>query len=96
MPAWRLVCARDLLDTRSPPPALPGAGGVLPAPLLQTDAHLSTELSLTTRDLGDFEELMRLRIASINDLPIGESDCKYHWPIGRRPNDHPGLSELGL
>ncbi len=40
--------------------------------------------------------LMRLRIASINDLPIKESERKYHWPLGRRPDDHPGLSELGL
>lgn len=40
--------------------------------------------------------LMRLRIASINDLPIKESERKYHWPLGRRPDNHPGLSELGL
>ncbi len=40
--------------------------------------------------------LMRHRLASINDLPIRESERKYHWPLGRRPDDHPGLSELGL
>ena len=40
--------------------------------------------------------LMRLRLASINDLPIKEPDRKYHWPLGRRPNEQPGLSELGL
>lgn len=40
--------------------------------------------------------LMRRRIASINDLPIDEADRKYHWPLGPRPDDHPGLSELGL
>ena len=40
--------------------------------------------------------LMRHRIASINDLPIAESDRKYHWPLGRRPDDHPSLSDLGL
>jgi nuclear transport factor 2 (NTF2) superfamily protein len=40
--------------------------------------------------------LMRRRIASINDLAISETDRKYFWPIGRRPDDHPGLSELGL
>src|SRR5579863_2549183 len=40
--------------------------------------------------------LMRLRLASINDLPIRESERKYHWPLGRRPEEHPGLSELGL
>ena len=44
----------------------------------------------------DEQGLMRLRLASINDLPIAESDRKYHWPLGRRPDDHPGLSELGL
>ena len=44
----------------------------------------------------DEDGLMRLRLASINDLPIGESERKYHWPLGRRPDDHAGLSELGL
>ena len=39
---------------------------------------------------------MQLRIASINDLPITAGERKYHWPAGRRPDDHPGLSELGL
>lgn len=40
--------------------------------------------------------LMRRRVASINDLPITEGERKYHWPLGRRPDDHPGLSDLGL
>jgi nuclear transport factor 2 (NTF2) superfamily protein len=44
----------------------------------------------------DGEGLMQRRYASINDLPIQESERKYHWPLGRRPDDHPGLSELGL
>ena len=44
----------------------------------------------------DDNGLMRLRIASINDLSIAEAERKYHWPLGRRPDDHPGLSELGL
>ncbi len=44
----------------------------------------------------DANGLMRVRIASINDLPILESERKYHWPLGRRPDDHPGLSDLGL
>ena len=44
----------------------------------------------------DAEGLMRRRVASINDLPIAEADRLYHWPQGRRPDDHPGLSELGL
>ena len=37
--------------------------------------------------------LMQRRIASINDLPIAEKERKYHWPLGRRPDDHPTLSE---
>jgi nuclear transport factor 2 (NTF2) superfamily protein len=46
----------------------------------------------------EFDEngLMRQRHASINDLPIRESERKFHWPPGRRPDDHPGLSALGL
>lgn len=40
--------------------------------------------------------LMRVRHASINDLAIGESERKFRWPSGRRPDEHPGLSELGL
>lgn len=46
----------------------------------------------------EFDEngLMRLRLASINDLPIQESERKYRWPLGRRPDEHPGLGELGL
>lgn len=40
--------------------------------------------------------LMARRIASINDLKISEADRLLHWPQGRRPDDHPGLSELGL
>ncbi|MGN6368680.1 MAG: DUF1348 family protein [Phycisphaerae bacterium] len=40
--------------------------------------------------------LMELRLASINDLPIADSERKYHWPLGKRPEGHPGLSELGL
>ncbi|WP_036768073.1 DUF1348 family protein [Photorhabdus australis] len=42
------------------------------------------------------EGLMYNRYACINDLPIKESERKFHWPLGRRPDDHPGLSELGL
>lgn len=46
----------------------------------------------------EFNELgyMQRRIASINDLPIAEPDRKFHWPAGRRPDDYPGLSDLGL
>ena len=46
----------------------------------------------------EFDEngLMQARHASINDLPIKEAERKFHWPQGRRPDDHPGLSELGL
>ena len=46
----------------------------------------------------EFDEhgLMRRRIASINDLPIAESERKFRWPLGRRPDGHEGLSALGL
>jgi len=46
----------------------------------------------------EFDErgLMRLRLASINDLPIAEDQRKYHWPLGRRPDEHRSLSDLGL
>jgi nuclear transport factor 2 (NTF2) superfamily protein len=46
----------------------------------------------------EFDEngLMETRIASINDLAIEESERKFHWPTGPRPDNHPGLSELGL
>jgi len=44
----------------------------------------------------DAQGLMRLRFASINDLAIRTEDRKFHWPQGRRPDAHPGLSELGL
>ncbi|MBV8456402.1 MAG: nuclear transport factor 2 family protein [Acetobacteraceae bacterium] len=44
----------------------------------------------------DSAGLMQRRLASINDLPIAEPDPKFRWPLGRRPDDHPGLSDLGL
>jgi uncharacterized protein len=46
----------------------------------------------------EFDEAgyMMARHASINDVEIAESDRKFHWPQGRRPDDHPGLTELGL
>jgi len=46
----------------------------------------------------EFDDLgyMRRRIASINDLPIAEADRTFRWPQGRRPDDHPGLSDMGL
>lgn len=46
----------------------------------------------------EFDEhgLMRRRVASINDVPIKQEERKFHWPQGRRPDDHPGLSELSL
>lgn len=46
----------------------------------------------------EFDErgLMRRRYASINDLPILETERKFLWPQGRRPDDHPGLSDMGL
>jgi len=44
----------------------------------------------------DDEGLMRRREASINDVRISEAERKFRWPLGRRPDEHPGLSELGL
>jgi nuclear transport factor 2 (NTF2) superfamily protein len=44
----------------------------------------------------DERGLNRIRHASINDLAIQEQDRKYHWPLGRRPDGHPGLSDLGF
>ncbi|MCD4866361.1 nuclear transport factor 2 family protein [Pseudomonas sp. PLB05] len=44
----------------------------------------------------DDQGLMAERHASINDLPISEAERLFHWPQGRRPDDHPGLSDLGL
>ena len=46
----------------------------------------------------EFDEhgLMRRRIASINDQPLRDSQRKYRWPLGSRPDDHPSLSELGM
>ena len=46
----------------------------------------------------EFDEngLMRRRLASINDFPIRESDRRYHWPLGCRPDGHPGLTDLGF
>ncbi len=44
----------------------------------------------------DGEGLMAVRHASINDRPIEEHERLFHWPLGRRPDGHPGLSDLGL
>lgn len=44
----------------------------------------------------DDQGLMRRRLACINDLPIPEADRRFHWPLGRRPDDTPDLSTLGL
>jgi uncharacterized protein len=46
----------------------------------------------------EFDEngLMRRRFACINDTPIRAADRRFHWPLGRRPDDHPGLSDLGF
>ena len=44
----------------------------------------------------DANGLMNLRYASINDLPIKETERKFFWPLGRRPDEHASLSELGL
>ena len=44
----------------------------------------------------DADGLMQVRFASINDMPIDKTERKFRWPLGRRPDSHPGLSALGL
>ncbi len=75
-----------------------------------TDNRIAVRFAYEWRDDGnnwfrsygnenwEFDEagLMRRRLASINDLAIAESDRKFRWPQGRRPDDHPGLTDLGL
>ena len=75
-----------------------------------TDNRIAVRFAYEWRDAGgawfrsygnenwEFDEhgLMRRRHASINDVPIVESERHYRWPLGRRPDDHPGLSALGL
>ena len=64
--------------------------------------HRGQSLAQSFRSYGnenwEFDEhgLMKLRIASINDLPIAEGERQFRWPLGRRPDDHSSLSELGL
>ena len=49
-------------------------------------------------ELWDYDAngLNTWRQASINDVPIREADRKFHWPLGKRPADHPGLAALGM
>ena len=70
-----------------------GPGAIGDMTLLDVQLGISHR---TRRVLEKQLALMRQRLASINDLPIAESERKYHWPLGRRPDDHPSLSELGL
>jgi hypothetical protein len=44
----------------------------------------------------DAQGLMTRRVASINDAPISETGRRFRWPLGRRPDDHPGLGDLGF
>ncbi|MGN5478542.1 DUF1348 family protein [Cupriavidus basilensis] len=60
-----------------------------------TRATGSARMATRTGSSGD-DGLMVNRYASINDMPIKESERKFRWPLGRRPDDHPGLSDLGL
>lgn len=75
-----------------------------------TDNHIAVRFAYEYRDDSgtwyraygnenwkfDTDGLMSLRLASINEMPIAESGRLLRWPLGRRPDDHPGLSELGL
>ena len=68
----------------------------------ELDYRLIKELWRWFRSFGnenwefDAQGLMTVRHASINDLPIGEHDRRYRWPLGRRPDDQPGLSSFGF
>ncbi len=59
--------------------------GLLPAPVRSLGGHRHYD-----------HDALKRRIASINDLPIAETDRKFHWRLGRRPDEHPGLTKLGL
>jgi uncharacterized protein len=75
-----------------------------------TDNHIAVRFAYEWRDDSgswfrsygnenwefDAHGFMQRRIASINDLPIAEVARLFRWPLGRRPDDHPGLTDLGL
>ena len=61
-----------------------------------TTWKVSASRGIRFRNMFDDDGLMRWRLACINDLPIEESDRKYDWPLGRRPDGHPGLTDLGF
>lgn len=69
-----------------------------PSNLEDLYAHLSCLCRSFGNENWEFDDdgLMRLRLANINDLPISESERKYHWPLGRRPDSHPELSDYGF
>jgi len=79
-----------------------GKVAAITAEMLGAGKKLATKLgepleaALVVDGAGDADGLMRRRIASINDAPILETERAYYWPLGRRPNDHPGLSDLGF
>ena len=67
------------------------------APEGETESHQAPTGSTKTGDaVLDADGYMARRIASINEHPIAEADRKFRWPLGPRPADHPGLSDLGL
>lgn len=99
--SYRVVHLRPLIRARADLTLLPCF-----APLLPLRLHFVSE-RLDAADNGfrscgkenrEFDEngLMARRFASINDLPIAESERKFLWAQGRRPDGHAGLSELGL
>ena len=65
---------------------------------LRVARRLGSLVSLLRHENWEFSDdgLMSSRFASINDIPILGSERKYHWVLGRRPDDHPGLSDLDL
>ena len=71
------------------------AGDVLVGAFRDDSGHWFRSYGNENWEFGN-DGLMKHRHASINDLPIKESERKFFWALGRRPDDHPGLSELGL
>jgi nuclear transport factor 2 (NTF2) superfamily protein len=81
------------VSSRSPGPSM-GTGPLFISPLKGTTTPGSGTARMTMKIGSSMNGLMRRRFASINDLPIKESERQYHWPLGRPPDGHPGLTDL--
>ena len=85
---YRLIKELWCCTTTASPCASPTSG--------TTTAATGSAATATRTGSSTQHGLMRRRIASINDAPIAAAERKFHWPLGRRPDDHPSLSDLGL